>query len=85
MARISLLRVGKDGRVTLPKAAREALGVLGGGAVAVSLEAGQVTLASREKSIKHAQTLYRQYATIAISVDGFLSERRTEAARDAQD
>ena len=85
MARMNTVRVGKDGRVTLPKAAREALGVLGGGWVAASPEADQVTLASGEKSIKHAQELYRQYATNAISVDGFLSERRTEAARDAQD
>ena len=74
------IRVANNGRMVLPKLAREALGVAEGGAVIVSVEGGVVTLTSMAQSIRRAQDLYRQYAVNDRSVEDFLQERRDDAA-----
>ena len=79
------VRVANNGRMVLPKSVREALGVTQGGAVVLSIEGDVVKLTSIRQSISRAQALYRQHATNDRSVDDFIAERRSEAAREDQD
>lgn len=76
------IRIAKNGRMVLPRSARNALGVTGAGVVVLSIDGDDVKLSSMRQSIKRAQELYRQHATNDLSVDDFLAERRAEAARD---
>ena len=76
------IRIAKNGRMVLPRSARNALGVTGAGVVVLSIDGDDVKLSSMQQSIKRAQDLYRQHATNDLSVDDFLAERRAEAARD---
>jgi bifunctional DNA-binding transcriptional regulator/antitoxin component of YhaV-PrlF toxin-antitoxin module len=76
------IRIAKNGRVVLPRSARNALGVTGAGVVALSIDGDNVKLTSTRQSIKRVQDLYRQHATNDLSVDDCLAERRAEAARD---
>lgn len=85
MTRAMDVRVANNGRMVLPKSVREALGVTQGGAVVLSIEGDVVKLTSIRQSIARAQALYRQHATNDMSVDDFIAERRSEAAREDQD
>ena len=76
------IQIAKNGRMVLPRSARNALGVTGAGVVVLSIDGDDVKLSSMRQSIKRAQDLYRQHATNDLSVDDFLAERRAEAARD---
>jgi bifunctional DNA-binding transcriptional regulator/antitoxin component of YhaV-PrlF toxin-antitoxin module len=76
------IRIAENGRMVLPRSARNALGVTGAGVVVLSIDGNDVKLSSMRQSIKRAQDLYRQHATNDLSVDDFLAERRAEAARD---
>lgn len=77
-------RVAHNGRLVLPKMVREALGMAGEGTVVFSVEGDEVKLTSIRQSIKRAQDLYRQYATVDLTVDDFIAERRAEAARESE-
>ena len=76
------IRIAENGRMVLPRSARNALGVTGAGVVVLSIDGDDVKLTSMRQSIKRAQDLYRQHATNDLSVDDFLAERRAEADRD---
>ena len=76
------VRIAENGRIVLPRSARNALGVTGAGVVVLSIDGDDLKLSSMRQSIKRAQDLYRQLATNDLSVDDFLAERRAEAARD---
>jgi bifunctional DNA-binding transcriptional regulator/antitoxin component of YhaV-PrlF toxin-antitoxin module len=76
------IRIAENGRMVLPRSARNALGVTGAGVVVLSIDGDNVKLTSMRQSIKRAQDLYRQHAKNDLSVDDFLAERRAEAARD---
>jgi bifunctional DNA-binding transcriptional regulator/antitoxin component of YhaV-PrlF toxin-antitoxin module len=76
------IRIAENGRMVLPRSARNALGVTGAGVVVLSIDGDDVKLTSMRQCIKRAQDLYRQHATNDLSVDDFLAERRDEAARD---
>jgi bifunctional DNA-binding transcriptional regulator/antitoxin component of YhaV-PrlF toxin-antitoxin module len=76
------VRVAPNGRMVLPRAARDALGVHGAGVVVVSVDGDEVKLTSIAKSIGHAQALYRAHATADQSSDAFLEARRLETVRD---
>ncbi len=75
-------RVAHNGRLVLPKMVREVLGMSDGGTVVFSVEGNEVRLTSIQQSVRHAQSLYRQYVSTDASVDDFLAERRAEAARE---
>jgi AbrB family looped-hinge helix DNA binding protein len=76
------VRVAQNGRMVLPRSVREILGMADGGTVILLIEGDEVKLTSVRQSVKHAQALYRQYATNDLSSDAFIDERRTEASRD---
>ena len=76
------IRVAPNGRMVLPRSVRDVLGVKGSGVVVLSVDGDEVKLTSVRQSIKRAQELYRRHATNDLSVDDFIAERRSEAARE---
>jgi len=76
------VRVAPNGRMVLPRAVREALGVKGAAVVVLSVEGDEVKISSMSKGVARAQALYRAHATADRSSDAFLDDRRREAARD---
>lgn len=77
-----VVKIAANGRLVLPKAAREALGLEDAGVLALSIDKGEVRLTSMRERIKHAQALYRQHAKDDYSSEDFLRERREEAERE---
>ena len=82
MSQVVTMRVAANGRVVLPKAAREALGVTGAGIVALSVDGDEVKLTSMGSRVRYAQALYREHVKNDRSSDAFLEERRQEAERE---
>ena len=76
------VRVAQNGRMVLPRAVRNALGMADGGTVVVSIEGDEVTLSSIRHSVRHVQELYRQHVQNDMTSDDFVAERRAEAERD---
>jgi AbrB family looped-hinge helix DNA binding protein len=76
------VRVAQNGRMVLPRAVRNALGMADGGTVVVSIEGEEVKLSSIRHSIRRAQQLYRQHVKTDMTSDDFIVERREEAERD---
>ena len=76
------LRVGANGRMVLPKAIRQALGLSGDTKVIATVEGDEVRLTPIHHGVRRAQDLYRQHVTNDRSTDDFLRERRAEAEAD---
>lgn len=76
------VRVAENGRMVLPRSARQALGVTGAGVVVLSIDGDDIRLTSMRQSIRRAQALYREHAANDLPVADFLAERRAEAARE---
>ena len=76
------VRVAQNGRMVLPRAVRNALGMTDGGTVVVSIEGDEVMLSSIRHSVRHVQELYRQHVQNDMTSDDFVAERRAEAERD---
>ena len=82
MAQTLDLRVGANGRMVLPKAVREAMGLSGDTKVIATVDGEEVRLTPIHHGALRAQELYRQYAKKDRTVDDFLSDRRDEADCD---
>lgn len=77
------LPVGPGGRIVIPAAYREVLGVKDGGTVVLRLENGEVRLTSKVADIRRAQELVARYVPEGISlVDDLIAERRRETRND---
>lgn len=81
MSEVIDIRIAPNGRMVLPKAAREALGVTGAGVVALSVDGEAVTLTSMASNVRRAQALYRAHVTDDQTSEAFLEARRAEAAK----
>ena len=75
------VKVARNGRVVLPKAVREALGVTEEGKVTIALNDDGIHLYPMAVHVRRAQELYRKYAKDAGGVDDFLAQRRAEDSR----
>ena len=82
MPKTTNVAVAANGRMVLPRHAREALGVSGAGVVVLSLEGDEVRLSSMRRSVAKAQALYRAHAKSDATSDAFVKERRREAKRE---
>ncbi len=82
MGKVVDVRVAQNGRMVLPRAVREALGMADGGTVVLSVEGDEVKLTSVRHSIKRAQDLYRQHVKADEGVDAFLAQRRADEERE---
>ena len=78
-------QVSPDGRVVIPAAYRQLLGVEGGGHLFMLLEGSELRLIGRDRAIQRAQELVARFVPEDVSlVDEFLAERRREAEREEQ-
>jgi len=70
-------RVAKDGRIVIPVAARQALGILPGDALFLRVEDDELRITTMRHRIREAQQLVRRYIKSGTSlVDSLLAERR---------
>lgn len=77
------LRLGPDGRVVIPAAFREALGLSEGDALIASINDGELTLLTRRAAVRKAQAIVRQFVPEGVSlVDELIEDRRREVERE---
>lgn len=69
------LHVGANGRMVLPKALRQALGLSGDAVVIATVEDGAVRLTPVHCEALEAQELYARRVTCGRTVDDFLGDR----------
>lgn len=69
------VRIAENGRLVLPKAIREAAGIVGETRVSISVEDGEIRLTPASRSVTRAQALYRKHARKDISSEEFVASR----------
>ena len=80
------VRLGPDGRVVVPAAIREALGLKEGDVLFARLEAGEIKLLTPKAAMMRAQAIVRQFVPDNVSlVDELIADRRREAAREMEE
>lgn len=76
-------QVGPDGRVVIPAAYRQVLGIENGGHVLLLREDDEVRLMGRDGAVRRAQAMVAPYLKDeSTSTEAFLAERRREAKRE---
>ena len=79
------LRLGPDGRVLIPAAFREALGLSEGDTLIASIDDGELNLLTRRAAVRRAQAIVRQFVPEGVSlVDELIEDRRREVEREQQ-
>ncbi len=77
------LRLGPDGRVVIPAAFRDALGLAEGDTLIASIVDGEFHLLTIEAAVRKAQAIVRQFVPEGVSlVDELLQDRRREVERE---
>jgi AbrB family looped-hinge helix DNA binding protein len=80
------LRLGPDGRVLIPAAFREALGLSEGDTLVASIDNGELNLLTRRAAVRRAQAIVRQFVPEGVSlVDELIEDRRREVEREQKD
>lgn len=74
------VRVAANGRMVLPRAVLEALGVTGAGVVVLLVNGGEVRMTSMRESVRRTRALYRQRVIDDQPTETFIEARRAEAA-----
>jgi len=79
------IRMGPDGRVVIPAAFRDVLGLNEGDVLFAHLENGEIHLLTSTAAMRRAQAIVRQFVPEGVSlVDELIEERRKEVEREAQ-
>ncbi len=79
----SMATIGPGGRIVIPAAYREAMGLKEGDRIVLSFEDRELRIMSREAATKRAQDLVGSYVPEDVSlVDELIAERRREAAHE---
>ena len=77
------VNVGPGGRIVIPAAYRQVLGIGEGDAVVLSLEGDEVRLVSYETEVRRVRDLVARHVPKGVSlVDALIAERRHEAKRE---
>ena len=79
------VKVAANGRLILPRAARQAMGVSGDTKLHLEIEGNVVRLEPLSRRVHRAQELYRQAVRNPRTVDDFLRDRRDEADADERE
>lgn len=81
------VRLGPDGRIGIPAALRDALGLKEGEPLLVEIGGdGEIHLLTRMAAIRRSQAFVRQFVPEGVSlVDELLEERRREATREDEE
>jgi AbrB family looped-hinge helix DNA binding protein len=77
------LKVNENGRVVIPAAFREALGIQPGDEIVVRLEEDELRITTMKRRIERAQRIVRKYVKPGESlVDELIADRRKAAKRE---
>jgi AbrB family looped-hinge helix DNA binding protein len=80
------LRLGPDGRIVIPAAFREALGLSDGDSLIASIDDGELNLLTRRAAVRRAQAIVRHFVPEGVSlVDELIEDRRREVERERKD
>lgn len=83
MAAETRMRVNANGRVVIPAAYREALGIKAGDEVILRMEDDELRITTMKRRIERAQRIVRKYVKPGVSlVDELIAERREAAKRE---
>ena len=78
--------VGADGRLLIPAAIRDAVGIKRGAKVTLLVEDGRIVVESWPATIKRIQDMLAHLKVPGHSVvDEFIADRRAESLRDAEE
>ena len=80
-SKVEWVKLGDGGRIVIPSEMRAALGIAPGHMVALQLDGCELRLFSLDEALKKADAIAARFPR-AGSVDDFIAERRTEAARE---
>jgi len=79
----SKVGVNQQGRVTLPKGAREAAGIQPGDTLYVHVDkSGELVLETRAARLRRIRALANPTGETSSAVDELIADRRAEAARE---
>lgn len=85
MATETRMRVNANGRVVIPAAYREALGIKAGDEVILRMEDDEVRITTMKRRLERAQRRVRQYVEPGVSLaDELIAERREAARRERE-
>jgi len=77
------IRLGPEGRVVVPAAFREALGLSDGDTLIASIVDGELRLLTVQAAMRRAQAIIRKFVPEGVSlVDELLEDRRREVERE---
>jgi AbrB family looped-hinge helix DNA binding protein len=76
------IRVGKQGRIVIPAALREEMGLEAGDKLSAQVEDGRLVLEQRADALGRLQRRYRHASRDRRLVDELIAERRAAAARE---
>lgn len=80
---VEQVAIGEGGRLVIPAAYRQALGVREGDEVILQLAQGELRILTLDQALRRAQTLVRRYVPAGRSLaDELIQERRQEARRE---
>jgi AbrB family looped-hinge helix DNA binding protein len=75
------IRLSEKGRLVIPAAMREALGMAVGGVLDLRVEDGELRIATRRERIRRVQERTRRIIPPGVSLSEELSAERREAAK----
>ena len=79
------VRLGPDGRVVIPAALREALGLKDGDVLIASADRGELRLLTIPAAVRRAQAIVREFVPEDVSlVDELIEDRRREVESEEQ-
>jgi len=82
MALEARVQVGEKGRVVIPAAIREALGIRIGDSVEMTVQDYELRVSTRRARIRRAQERARRYIPAGVLLSEELSAERREAAKN---
>jgi len=78
------LTMGENGRLVIPAAVRDQIGLPGGGRVVVSVREGAIVVEPLDAAIRRVQATVQQYVPEGVSLsEEVIADRRAEAARES--